>query len=264
MAWKRTTAAPLFTPFQLIVLCAVLFGLRGKDGECKGRSARSLLGKILFPGIDESLALFRVQRALDDSVIDKLMAAVGQEILSLPTKEDREFIWRVRQEYPDGMKQFGEAIYNFELGRGLPVYKPVQIPWREPEPPKTKPEPKPEVKRGRPPLPKKPPISGSRRPWVDYGEKQKKPAKQPFAAVSPRVVKPRSVFEIGITPPPYGSSKIMCKTIGDHLWKEKVSVSDFCVLECKKCEAGGQIDGKDAQERWAQLQAAMAARDKVA
>src|SRR3989344_9617171 len=79
---------------------------------------------------------------------------------------------------------------------------------------------------------------------------------------APRV--PPTIFDdVSITPPQYGSEKKECEA-KEHVWLEIGLSSDYVLLECDTCAAKGEIEASDALERWAQLQAAMAARDKVA
>ena len=102
------------------------------------------------------------------------------------------------------------------------------------------------------------------RNWASGVGSKGKPAKQSPLVVSPLALKPVSVYDcVYITPPQYGSKPGECKR-EDHIWANTVSLPGLLVLKCKACKASGQIDGNDAEQKWAQLQEAMRKRDKVA
>jgi|SRR3989344_1749047 len=278
MTLQRITVRPLFSDAELKVLCAVLFGLKGKDRECRSFPFTSL-ARVLFPNEKESVSVPQVKNALSDSVVDRLIKALGKDVILLPTDKDREFVRLVREWYPAEAEQFCDAIYDFRVGKGLPPYKPVQFPRHEPKP-------KPEVRRGRPPIERKPAVAApGRRSWNrsrpasqkavesnapkssgsfgNIGVGKEKLAKQASLIVSPRVMAPSSIFHyVNIV---RGDDEGCGPDF--HGWVVDLAIESIVTVHCDKCPLTGDMladDVENALQKWAQLQAAMAIRDKAA
>lgn len=237
MSWQRNEAL-LFTPIQIKILSAVLFGVPGKDGECRDFPNTSLAW-LLFSGepITRDVRVARVTKTLENSgMIERLRTAFGQDIALLAFRGDRKFIEMLKLRYPR-WTEVEKAIDSFRQGNGLVPYQEIRVPEEVVKPKK------------------------------EIVVSRIVPAKQaqPPLIVNPRATAPRAPSEYvpSITPPPYGSPKKECKT-QPHVWIEKVSVPGYVVMECDICGAKGEIDMPDAQQKWAQMQAAMPKKSKAA
>ncbi|GEM_PF-4777934 len=253
MVWQRTTPGPLFTEFQITVLSAVLFGIEGKDGECKSFPLSSL-AKMLFPDVPESPRVARVRGVLNDaSVVQKLKNVFAQDISRLPFREDREFSWKIRNRYPEGIQQVVKVVRAFGDGGGLVPYQVITVPEEVRQP-------KPEAKQQK----AEKPISLPNWASGDGGQQKRAMQEQPPLIVSPLVVKLSSIFHyVNIV---RGDDEGCGADF--HGWVVDLAIESIVTVHCDKCPLTGDMLAdavQNALQKWAQLQKAMSARDnKVA